>query len=240
MVFLTLTKDGQFFGASWFLGALFVVSILYKTFDSNLDDTEHKRTFLTVIFMCFALAGFAIDFKYMLSRTMILSMFFAVGVWVKDNEKELKKLDGTVITLASLFFFMFTGNCNSANMGKNEYTYPLLFVLGALAASYVTIQVSRMIDQHGRRAAHLLSFLGKRSADILIWQFVSFRFIIFLQLRMEHVPVSTVLDYYPVYSTSHGWWMLYFLCGLFGSLAIGWILRAGPLGKFLRKFYIVL
>lgn len=171
---------------------------------------------------------------------MILSMFFAVGVWVKDNEKELKKLDGTVITLASLFFFMFTGNCNSANMGKNEYTYPLLFVLGALAASYVTIQVSRMIDQHGRRAAHLLSFLGKRSADILIWQFVSFRFIIFLQLRMEHVPVSTVLDYYPVYSTSHGWWMLYFLCGLFGSLAIGWILRAGPLGKFLRKFYIVL
>lgn len=42
-VFLTIDKSGAFFGATWFLGALFVTSILYKLLDTYLNFSGGKR-----------------------------------------------------------------------------------------------------------------------------------------------------------------------------------------------------
>ena len=41
-ILLTLNKDGQFFGATWFLGSLFLVSVFYKLLDTYLRDWKYR------------------------------------------------------------------------------------------------------------------------------------------------------------------------------------------------------
>lgn len=47
-------------------------------------------------------------------------------------------------------------------MGANEYRYPLLFVIGALAASYVVIEISKYIENHLLMMDKILSFWTKK------------------------------------------------------------------------------
>lgn len=82
---LTLSKDGQFLGATWFFGALFFVSIGYKMIDIFLAGFRYKEVSLLVIFGLIALNGIKITLPYMLSRTCILSFYYAVGAYVKKE-----------------------------------------------------------------------------------------------------------------------------------------------------------
>ena len=79
------------------------------------------------------------------------------------------------------------------------------------------------------QAARGICYLGKRSIDLEIWQFVAFRIVIELQLFLDHKPVSLaeVLKYYPVYDAGNGWWMAYLVAGIIGSLLWGSLLRKG-------------
>ncbi len=232
-VLLTLTKDGQFFGATWFLGALYIVAIVYKCLDYFIADGKYKRIFLCGLFTASACIGFSINFPYMQSRTMILGMFYALGAFVKDNKDEFVKFDKPVMALFSFLLFIAGAHYNNANMGANEYTYRLVFVIGALCAGYCMIHVSGYLVKT-IYIKKLLILFSKYSIDIVIWQFVVFRIAIVIQLYMHDLPINTVLDYYPVYDTMQGWWILYVVIGMLASMFVGWFLR-GAIYKIKRR-----
>lgn len=79
------------------------------------------------------------------------------------------------------------------------------------------------------------------SIDIVIWQFVVFRLVIFAQLLAygEKISISNILSYYPIYSSDNGWWLIYLIVGIVGSLEIGKILRIGIWGKILKRMHVV-
>lgn len=224
-IMLTLEKDGQFFGATWFLGALFVVSVLYKVFDLCIDEKASKKWIMAAIFSLIGIAGFLIDFEYMLSRTMVLSMFYAIGYLIKQEKEKLKKIDNIVTCIICLLVFIVIGRNNFANMGANEYGNRILFVIGALAASYVLICVSRFIAKIKFSPVALIKkiccFFGEKSIDIVIWQFVTFRIVIAASLLVSNISLKYILDYYPVHTKEHGWWIAYFVVGMLVSVLIG-------------------
>ena len=242
-VLLLLDKDGQFLGATWFLGALFYVSIVYKLCDALLGKRTFKYIFITLFFVLIAMLGFAVNFPYLLSRTLVLSMFYALGYMVRVQQAEFKKIDSPITAALCLALFMIIATHNSANMGQNEYTNPVLFVIGAYFASYFMIWLSAIIDRFQVREISWLlvslSFFGKRSLDILIWQFVFFRVVIVAQLLLSSQPISMLLDYYPILSPTHGWWIAYTMAGV--MLPILWcdLLRVGPWGSFLKQVHAV-
>lgn len=88
-VLLLLNKDGQFFGATWFLGALFMVSVLYKVLDVYIQECKYKHLFLWSCFTALAIIGFEMDLPFMLSRTLILGLFYAAGHFVKIHKDDL-------------------------------------------------------------------------------------------------------------------------------------------------------
>ena len=49
-------------GATWFLGALFVVSVVYKLMDYYMPSVKGKSIFLVILFGCVAATGFSINF----------------------------------------------------------------------------------------------------------------------------------------------------------------------------------
>lgn len=239
---LLLDKDSQFFGATWFLGALFIISVLYKCCDVIIE-WKYKRVVILLIFMLLAAFGFAVSLPYFLSRTLILGMFFAFGHVVREQKERLKNQDKLVATMICFILFMFIATHQTVSMGHNTYSNPIMFVLGACMASYFTIwlstQISRLSTTWGKILQDGLILLGKRSLDIVIWQFIFFRLVIAVQLMLNGQPLSMLLDYYPIFSAAHGWWIAYTIVGI--VLPILWcdLLRMGPWGRALKRIYAV-
>ena len=66
-VILTLQKDGEFLGATWFLGALFLITVIYKLLDYYISDMPSKRWILLGVFAAWGIIGFEITLPYMLT-----------------------------------------------------------------------------------------------------------------------------------------------------------------------------
>lgn len=244
-VILTLQKDGEFLGATWFLGALFLITVIYKLLDYYISDMPSKRWILLGVFAAWGIIGFEITLPYMLSRTFILGFFYAIGNFGKEFFLDLKLNKTTIVymVIAAGTFFVI-GHYNSANMGANEYKYRILFVIGALAASYVTLCFSKIVGDMGRKYIFSLfrkgiCLMGKKSVDIVIWQFVAFRIVIAIQLCLNGISLTKLLDYYPMYSERNGWWIAYTLAGIVIPIVWGIFLRGGIWGKVLRKIHVV-
>lgn len=240
---LLLDKDNQLLGATWFLGALFFMSVLYKLVETVMGDRKYKRLLITLLFTLLAVFGFAVNLSYFLSRTLILGMFFAFGYVVKEQKETFRKLDNPITAAVCFVLFMFIAMNNTASMGHNEYSNPILFVVGACMASYSTIwlsaQIGRLSTPTRQKLQDGLSLLGRRSLDIVIWQFVFFRPVIAAQLLLSGQPLSALPDYYPILSAEHGWWLAYLVAGT--ALPLLWcdLLRTGPWGKILKRIHAV-
>ena len=235
-ILLTLNKDGQFFGATWFLGSLFLVSVFYKLLDTYLRDWKYRYSFIFFSFVALAIVGFEINFPLMFSRTLILGLFYGIGHMIKRLPEEWKEFDRPLIAFFAVVVFIVVGRYNSANMGANEYRHYFSFVFGALCASYGVIFISRIIEQtiEIRVLKMGLCYLGRKSLDIVIWQFVAFRLVIAFQLYREGSLLSSVLDYYPVYDVEQGWWIIYTLVGLVVPMLWGNFVRS-IVKPFLKK-----
>ncbi len=233
-----LNKDGQFFGATWFLGALFIISIAYKIVDEYIENTPWKRLIITACFVSLAVVAFEIKFPLMFSRTLILGMFYAIGYFVKCYQKELKSFDHWWLAAAGGIVFVVIGRYNSANMGTNEYRYPFAFVFGALLATYVVIFLSREMERRQQvwiigKIQDCICYLGKKSIHIVIWQFVAFRIVIAVQMYLDGVSWNHILNYYPVYDASGYWWIAYTVVGLWVPVLWGNVLDG--ISAFLQK-----
>ena len=248
LVALTLSKSGKFMGATWFMGALLLVSVLYKAMDSSLPDSKTKDFFMLSFFVALAVMATEINLKYLLSRTLILGLFFAAGVFCRKYgiDKTLLSKEYSAAAFAGFCAFLFFARHNGASMSKNEYGYTLTFFIGAFLASYAVIYFSKILDLCNVKAVKMLkslfSYLGKNSKDIVIWQFVAFRIGIIIQMCVYHeeITISNVLSYYPVHSVSGGmWWVLYTFIGLFVPIMWGKFLRIGPWGYVLQRLFIV-
>ncbi len=259
-VFLTLDKNGRVFGASWFLGALFLTAIVYKTLDVLLWKLPLKKWVLGVLFIGCACASFLIPLPYTLNRTVILGMFYAIGVLVKERGKAWKKLLHPVLGILFLLIFAFVGRNHTANMGANRYTSPVFFVLGSLMMSYVILYASYLIDlgiqklkeraENGHPVKlvagltggmkRFVVWLGKNSMDLVLWQFVFFRVVTLCQIILWDLPLAdTFLEYPGVYITDGYWWIAYFAVGTLLSALWGALLRTGFWGKVLKFLHIV-
>lgn len=244
LIVLTLSKDGEFMGATWFLGSLFLVSIFYKILDLVIKESKFKPLLILFIFASLTAIGFAKTFPYLTSRTLILGLFFAIGALVKKYKEYFKDVVGGITAVICLLMYIVIASFNSANMGKNEYSNPLLFVIGSILASYALIVFCKLFEEKVKvlqPVKRFIMFLGRRSLDILIWQFVAFRIVILLQMVIykEELTIGNLLSYYPVYDSSNFWWIAYFVVGLFIPIGFCSLLRLGFWGKAFKKIHIV-
>ncbi|WP_238860358.1 acyltransferase family protein [Clostridium sp. YIM B02569] len=240
-ILLTLNKDGVFFGATWFLGALFFISILYKILHYCLEDSSYKMYYITAFFIVLAMIGFEITFPYMLSRTLILGVFYALGYLIKINREKVYEFNKPIIIVLSFILFVIISCYNLTDLGKNKYEYKSLFIFGAIFAIQVTFYVSEIISKWKSRLLlnikKMFIFLGENSIDILIWQFVMFKMVVLLQLYIDKVPLNNVWRYYPTYNTKHGWWLIYTILGTIFSIILGKILSDVLFKNIIKKIY---
>lgn len=246
-ILLLLERDGQYLGATWFLVSLFEVSIVYKLTDLLLRNVKHRRLIMLVLFSGVAVLGFAVTFEYKLSRTLVLSMFFALGAYVRSEKEMLRKFDRPILAALCAVFFVCVCRFNEkVDMGDNFYTHRWLFVLEALAASYAVLYLCRWLENAlnvSRPAAWIkrtIMFFGRHSLDILIWQFVAFRLVIVVQMYKWNRAVDWQFVFKHYWFTmQNGWWLVYFAVGMLAPVAFCTLLRMKPLGYITKKLHIV-
>lgn len=240
-ILLTLSKDDKFYGATWFLGALFTVSILYKLLWQKITLLDKQKSLaLLGFFAVIMLTGYQIRYYYHISRTMILTFFYALGVVTREHRDTLSHLDKPVVGVFCAIYFLAVASRNSIDMGRNEYRYFLPFLTGAICCSYAVICISRFLaTKCPAFLGKVLALWGRKSLDIVLWQFVAFRIVIALQIHLAGEPLSDLLKYYPVYSESNGWWLLYLATGILVPVLFGALLRAGFWGKFIKRLHLL-
>lgn len=241
-ILLTLDWEGDYLGASWFLGALFAVSLVYKILDCCVREGKYKRIFITALFIMAGLASFYLELTYLRNRVIMLSMFYAVGYALRDCWEDLEFCFCPIGAVASFVLLAWIGTTTRANLGSNEYTNVLLFLIAACLGTYLTVCVSEMLCRLShpvfQRTEQMLTWWGKRSMDILLWQFVMFRLVSAFQFWLEGEPISNAFST-SVYVTSGLWWVAYTVVGVFLPLAWCWLLRQGVWGRALKKLCLV-
>ncbi len=233
LMFLTVGKDGEYMGATWFLGSLFVISIVYKLIDMIIPEIKSKQKIILLIFALIAVYGFRNTLPNGQSRTLILGFFFALGRFLKFYEESFERFTSIIMALLVGVLFWILSDFTRADMGNNEYQNAPLFVICALLGSYIVICISMCLERSGvlfwilsdfTRAdmgnneyqnaplfvicallgsyivicismclersnfslveiiRRPLRLLGTNTLDILLWQFVAFRFCVAIQL----------------------------------------------------------
>lgn len=242
-VLLLLDKD-VLLGATWFLGALFLVSVSYKLLHTLLKPVHSGRLIVIGIYFVFAIIGFSIDLPYQLSRPMILGGFFAVGFLVHEQREFFSEINSPWLALLSFLIYLFIARQNFYILvGDDRGGSSVLFCITALAGSYALICFSCFLASLKWKTIEIiqngLTLLGRRSIDIVIWHFVFFVPVIVLQLHINGLPVSQALSYGHIYNASHGWWILYTVFGVLLPLLWCKLLRSEPCGKALKFIHAV-
>lgn len=242
-IVLTLDKEYHYLGAIWFLGALFTESVLYKLLDTILQKVKYRHYIIVVLYIFRTIYAFHVTLSGKLSRTMILGLFFAVGVLIKEWSGRISFRLPVFIKLLAFVVFLLIAQFTDFKMGDNRYSNPLLFMLGAFIGCYLLLEFSKWLTasdrQIGIRIKGILECCSLHSIDIVIWQFVFFRVAIIIQLLVYHEPVSKFLEYGKMYNVKGAWWLLYLVIGVVCPMLWGEFLRRDPWGAVLEKLCIV-
>ena len=239
LMFLTVGKDGEYMGATWFLGSLFVISIVYKLVDMIIPEVRSKQKIILLIFGLVAIYGFQNTLPNGQSRTLILGFFFALGRFLKFYEESFERFTNIIMALLVGVLFWLLSDFTRADMGNNEYQNAPLFVVCALLGSYIVICISMCLERSNFSLIETirkpLRLLGRNTLDILLWQFVAFRFCVAIQLGLQGLPVTEVFAQESRYYTDNGWWILYLVIGIVPAGHLGLVPQKRSLGLGSKK-----
>ncbi len=248
LILLALDKNGQYLGATWFLASLFLICIAYKLLDTLLPLKYLHPVILMAVFSGLALLGFLVTLPFMQSRTLILSAFYALGVLMRYYRVELERFLKPTLGFLCLFLFIILAPHTNGNMGQNQYRNPGIFILTCLTMSIALICFMMWLGNRRLAVWQVvrapLRLLGRRSMDILIWQFVMFRLVTVFQFLKEGASFRSIFNRVIcgstfIHNTDGINCFIYLAVGLI--LPVLWckLLRSGPWGWILQKLYIV-
>lgn len=107
------------------------------------------------------------------------------------------------------------------SLGDNIYGNKIAFVVGAYLATFFVLWLSKLLAYcFGNNAIiQHITYLGKNSIDIVIWQFLAFRITILIQIIILRVPLKAIVAF-PVYDSSGMWWLAYVITGIYGGFNV--------------------
>lgn len=237
----TLNKV-PFLGATWFLPALFWISMLTHICVKKISCHFRYGDLLLLLVGCIAsILGFYVTFPYRISRTLICSLFYICGyLYNKHLRYRISTVRKSIIAWLGGILFLIFSNINSVDMGSNTYKSKIAFLIGAFAATAFMLGVSKWLLNITflRKAKEHLIYLGKNTIDIVIWHFLAFRITIIIQILVMNIDVKSIIAF-PVYDASGMWWIVYVVTGIYGSLLWKYILEHNPMSKYMKKVYMI-
>lgn len=129
-IIVTVNKV-PFLGATWFLAALFWVSVLFHVVYRFFDRLNISVLFMIPISAAIMAIGFHITFPYRISRTLICSGFYVMGfMFNKYLRERINVVVGGFVAVPMGIFAFLWSKWLPSDISSNEYSNKMTFNRG--------------------------------------------------------------------------------------------------------------
>lgn len=110
------------------------------------------------------------------------------------------------------------------------------YFISALFGTFMVFAICKWLCKNVTMTK-ILTYVGDRTLDILIWHFLSFKFISFIIIIIYELSIARLAEFPVIVDYAHnGWWPLYMIFGVFFSLIMENLLKRG--NKAFKQIYV--
>ena len=220
---IILYEFGPLLGATWFISVLFYSIIGFDL----LNRIIKNNSLIRIICIGMMVVGSVHSFPARISNCLVAVGFICLGTIIRKVDDVAKIPEWLCMPFFTIVLIVSTFSCVSVS--TNTYTYPLLFIIVAIIGSYASILLSKLIERmaNGTLKKHL-GWIGRNTIGIVIWQFVSFKIVILIQIIVYNLSISRIQDFPVIYEFVNPLWVLLnVIIGIYFSILIYNIGRTG-------------
>ena len=229
---LCMIENSELLGAAWFLRVLFLLSVIYSFFDFCIDKLfDSKNVFCGQLIMSIALhtigylfwkydiIGGTIGTYFIIFTTIYILYFIGTNIRGKMGFVKDSKIAVICAIVASLLLLII-GRYETLEIGRAYGVFGIFIV--SVCMGWMFLWAISFIIKQSKRVANFFRYLGRKTIYILLFHFVGFKFVIFMQIKMLEKPISYLASF-PIYLD--GWSWLYTVSGIVFSVSIAVIVE---------------
>ncbi|MBQ2644926.1 acyltransferase [bacterium] len=210
---------------TWFLRVLFWIAILsvfihfiLKKYIKNIFIFKTSRliVYILLLFIGYLFQKLKFDF-YGIGTICSCSILFYIGILLNSYKDKINKYWGFFSFIGLLISYIYIGGRTelSQNIYPNIYIFLLNSIFGFIFILYVSNSISKL-----KLFSTILSYIGKHSLSILLFHYIGFKIITFIQICIYFKPHYYLLASFLTLAYIKGWWMLYTIAGILVPLII--------------------
>lgn len=97
-------------------------------------------------------------------------------------------------------------------MNGNNFTNPLYFVVCSILGIYLTIYISKKIENINI-ISNYLEIVGTHTLEIMALHFISFKIVMFIQYKLGTISYNEIA-YLTGANNNNMWYIIYIICGV--------------------------
>ena len=229
-----------FAGTFWFLISLIIIIIGYSivNFISNKQKKIKKELLVTILSILSFSIGCLMHYFYNIPRfspACTLLLFYHLGNVLSIYKKKIdfNNLFIAIISLGILIILNFNGY---VAMNNNSFTDPIFLLICSISGIYLTMYISRIIENKTNYLKKILCYIGKNTLIIMAMQFIAFKLVMLLQLYFGFIGYDDLAILTGANNTNW-WYILYVIIGTGFPLLYGYLIEKirNVLNNFCKK-----
>lgn len=224
-----VSGEPQLGGATWFLRALFIVSVVFFLIQKAIvcmDALFKIRLNEMVIqwiaaFVLLLIGWYGAD-RGLQNKFSLLTCSSVYFVYVFGYSVRKFDLIGKLYLHAAAAFVIaccmgaglwIMNKYGSIAVNANQYTNPPFLIGASIAGSLLCLSIAVLVVRHCRILMKLMSYIGRNSLSILLLHFTAFKAVTLAEILYYKKP-GYLLAAFPVLFTDGIWRYLYILAGI--------------------------
>ena len=217
---LTFTGAEQLLGAYWFLGSLFIVSVLFLCLFYFADQFGKQRR-QSLLFVCITfvyisgggIATLGMHLPRSLEREMVALLPFYLGYLSNNNlrvKNLLTKYQSFGIGCICCLLLLLLTHWGTVGLVASKIINPLFFFLSTFLGCWMMMSFSASLPW-GRK---FVAYAGEHTMGILTFHFLSLKLVSLLKIGFYGWDIARLAEFPVIKENNTGWWLLYTLAGV--------------------------
>lgn len=218
-------KNGTVFtSAFWFIRVLFVVEIMFAVIILALKSIRIRDKVAEIIMGLLAILSLVIGYFFSVKHISLMDFapcfvgfnLFWLGTLMKN--RFFSRCIGRRISIFVTFIVLaFLNTKGIILLNKNQFTNPIFLICSSICGWIFLYGISKELNK-SKKVASWAYQINLAAIDIMALHFIGFKLVAIVQVYLKSLP-EYHLARFPVLDGSGGWWILYFLAGLFLPIA---------------------
>lgn len=213
-------------GVFWFFASLFFVNIIFGIISCiSLKAKKNVQGYvrLLIVIILFIVGNLLTKRGLNIPRfnnSLVMVFIYYIGYLYKKYEKYIyiNNIYFAFICLIGLVTNCFYG---SIAVNANSYLSPDFLITNTILGVYLNLYISNCMVKKGILSKQL-NYLGQNTIIIMALQFISFKIVILLQIKIYSLPMY-YLAKFPTINSYNDWWVLYSVAGIFIPIIIKYL-----------------